>query len=100
MANPFSLDYMQRRFSVVRIRETNTYSVQLMFCPGSDEMWESMTHAAGFPTEARAQAFAERISQKGRLDLDHWIWYASVCTPFSDLQQRPVARHYVVKDKA
>lgn len=97
MANLFSLDFLQRRFSVVRNRETNTYSVALAICPGMDEMWESLTHDAGFPTEARAQAFAEKIGQKGVLDLDHWMWYSSVCSPFSDFQQKPVAKHYVVK---
>jgi hypothetical protein len=77
------------------------------------EMWETLTHAAQFPTRDGAERLATRVRDAvykayddqragrpvtgwGGLNLDHWMWYASPACPFEALQKQPTANPYRV----
>lgn len=74
------------------------YAVQVSYLPARDEMFEIITHAARFKTETAAKSFSTRIKRAGwdNLNLDHWLWCPSRCSPFARLQNWPTAKAYNV----
>jgi hypothetical protein len=64
---------------------------QLQLLPGSDEMWETLTHEAIlYPYEA--DELVDAIRRAGEINLEHWVWTPSRCTPIGPLQVPPTAK--------
>jgi hypothetical protein len=86
----FGLEGMKRLIEVGEERRGG-FRVSLSFCPGMDEMWESLTHEALFEDKRDAVWLVERIKKAGAIHLEHWVWCPSPCTPFASLQKKPTA---------
>jgi hypothetical protein len=67
------------------------FRVTLSFCPGMDEMWESLSHEALFADIHDAKRLVQRIQRARSLNLSHWVWCPSPATPFGALQEKPTA---------
>lgn len=93
MTTALSFKFLQVRIDVRQDRRRgNGWLVQVMFCPGMDELWETITHFALFEDKADAEALAARIKAAGRgVDLAYWTWSPSKCTSFGQLQEQPTA---------
>lgn len=88
--NRFSL-YGLSGLRVDVVKATNGgFRVCVMVLPGGDEMWESLTHTA-LLTKPEADRLRDAIVTRRLLDLDHWVWTPSRCTPFAQLQAAPSA---------
>lgn len=86
----FSLKGLYRVSVGVLGREEIGYRVSVSVLPGTDEMWENLTHEALLPLEM-AERLADSVRKRGTLDLDHWVWTPSRCSPFAALQMKPSA---------
>lgn len=88
--NPFQI-YGTRNYCVSPVK--GGYRVMVRFCPGSDEMWETLSHFALFESEVDAESLLRKVQAKrGELDLNYWHWTPSKSTPFTALQNPPVAK--------
>jgi hypothetical protein len=67
------------------------WGIALDCCPGSDEMWESLTFATVFSTEEAAQTRLAEMKTQGQIDLRYWRWYPSRCSPLSFMHMQPCA---------
>lgn len=78
------------RLEVSHNRRQGTWSLQLQLNPGSrDEMWETINYAYTVATEVEALRLRAKIRAAGVIDLRHWTWCATLCSPLSFMQQRP-----------
>ena len=69
------------------------YRVQVKWLPGTDEVWETLRHEALFAARRDAERLAARIEAAGgKIDLAHWVWSPSRCSPVAALHAAPTAR--------
>lgn len=68
------------------------YRVMAYIIPGMDEMIETLWHYKMFRTQGEAEALIDAIRcNRNTIDLAHWTWMPSPCTPFGNLQKDPTA---------
>jgi hypothetical protein len=74
-------------------RKTGGFRVYVTYLPGSDEMYETFAHYYLFKSEARAERLAVKVRAAGMegIDLAHWDYYSSPCSPLAAVQQKPKA---------
>jgi hypothetical protein len=89
LAKIFSFAGCKMTVDVCFEKRAAVYYVAVTFCPGSDEMWDTMAHAARFATAAEAERLAARVRAARQVDLRFWSWRANVCSPFAVLQSNP-----------
>ena len=89
----------QRQVRVVA-EKSGGFRVHVAWLPGSDECWEHLSHEALFEAGYDAHRLADRVKAKGEIDLAHWVWSPSKCTPIAAFQERPTARLEVVRRPA
>jgi hypothetical protein len=67
-------------------KPTGEFTVELTFCPGSDEMWESLSLATIFTNRVEAEQIVAAIKAARKIDLRFWTWYSSKASPFACFQ--------------
>ena len=79
--------------------EKGGYRVRLEWLPESDGIYESLAHEALFANSWDAHHLAGRVRAARQVNLDHWVWRPSRCSPLAALQQQPTARLETVPRK-
>lgn len=78
----------------------NKFAVQFLFCDGSDEMIEVLTHSARFAYHQNAERLAAQVRKQvfsgGFINPAHWEWYPTPCSPFVFIHTAPTAKPYDV----
>uniref|UniRef100_A0AAU6W3G3 NIPSNAP domain-containing protein n=1 Tax=Pseudomonas phage Cygsa01 TaxID=3138529 RepID=A0AAU6W3G3_9VIRU len=71
--------------------DLDCYRVVLYVQPSGDDMMDMLHHEELFRTPEEAARLRKAISDKGMLNLEHWVWSPSLATAFGDLQVKPTA---------
>jgi hypothetical protein len=96
------------------------FRVRMFICAGSDEMIETITHAALFAGRLDAQAFADRVNtarniarklvyytandgqtysyvdEKWHINPRYWVWEANQTSAYAFMHERPTASYETV----
>lgn len=73
------------RFADIRVVPVgDLFRVEALFLPGTDEMWERISHPALFRNLNRAEVFARKIGKNlGKVNLSEWWIEGSRVSPLA-----------------